>query len=562
MPTNAQLLAEIDRLNQAVAESTRVPSNLPKFTGKRGEGVREWLFQVENACRINNITIEDASTRLPGIAGSAMEKPASGWFLHWSSTTRSEEHTWGIFREHVPNTSKRRTTRLSYPCTRSYVKLENPETLSDAMDLTVKYEKVSPTVVREQQKDTSAGKGSAVNNDSESSKREDTAASVVDGCSIGGKDSIVEKVFTMGVVDEIGVQTKYITRKKLKKFLKIKTKSIEEPDFMLVLSYETIKRVARTLHRQDQPASVVTAKAQRYLETDWESFQDNPVFNLLMEYKDNVFRPELPEALPEKRENEHRIDVKDPNLAMKPVGWTIVHDYRYLNSNTVRQSIPMTRKEDIVDAMAESYWLSTMDLMSAYYQVRIREEDIKFTAFQAPNGLWEYLVLPMGVCNAPATMHKLTSKIFRDLKCTKSFYDDIYIFPKSPRIEDHLDALRETLDILQYATLTAAMFALLKKKNKRNAKVHFNDELLKNFKELKRRLCNPPVLHLPDFSQTMHLRTDASKFAVGGVLFQVVNGVERPIAYISRKMKPAELNYPTQQQEHLAIVNALAAFRI
>ncbi|POM62127.1 hypothetical protein PHPALM_28755 [Phytophthora palmivora] len=88
-------------------------------------------------------------------------------------------------------------------------------------------QKVSPTVVREQQKDTSAGKGSEVNDDSESSKREDTAASVEDGCSIRGKDSIVEKMFTMGVVDEIGVHTKYITRKKLKKFLRIKAKSIE-----------------------------------------------------------------------------------------------------------------------------------------------------------------------------------------------------------------------------------------------------------------------------------------------------------------------------------------------
>ncbi|KAE9089081.1 hypothetical protein PF010_g19142 [Phytophthora fragariae] len=106
------------------------------------------------------------------------------------------------------------------------------------------------------------------------------------------------------------------------------------------------------------------------------------------------------------------------------------------------------------------------------------------------------------------------------------------------------------------------MFALLKRKNKRNAKIHFSDEQLKKFKELKRRLCNPPVLHLPDFKQPMHLRTDASKFAVGGVLFQVVDGVERPIAYTSRKMKSAELNYPTQQQELLAIVHALAAFRI
>ncbi|KAE9302458.1 hypothetical protein PF008_g22488 [Phytophthora fragariae] len=184
MPTNAQLQAEIDRLNQAMAGRTRVPTNLPKFTGKRGEDVREWLFQIENACRINGIPIVDASARLPGIAGSAMEKPASGWFLHWSSTTRSEEHTWGIFREHVlqhfeasnyQSVLREKLQRLKQtadietyngeysalifrvegmsvldqvlnyanglkPRTSSYVKLENPETLSAAMDLAIKYE--------------------------------------------------------------------------------------------------------------------------------------------------------------------------------------------------------------------------------------------------------------------------------------------------------------------------------------------------------------------------------------------------------------------------------------
>ncbi|OWY94230.1 polyprotein [Phytophthora megakarya] len=277
--------------------------------------------------------------------------------------------------------------------------------------------------------------------------------------------------------------------------------------------------------------------------------------------------------------------------------------------------------------MSGAYWFSTMDLMSAYYRVRMREEDIKFTARQAPNGLWEYLVLPMGVCNAPATMHRLTPKIYRNLKDTKSFYDDIYIFTKSPKLEEHVKALRETLDILrenklyvkllkyvfcaeeipclgdcvgrygirmdsdkvqtikdwpvprpqeelrsflgyvqrfcpEYASLTATMFALLKKKNKQNAKIQFSGDQLKNFKELKRSLCNSPMLYLPDFSKPMHLRTDASKFAVGGVLFQVVEGIERPIAYTSRKMKPAEINYPTQQQELLAIIHALRAFRI
>ncbi|KAE8984588.1 hypothetical protein PF011_g20719 [Phytophthora fragariae] len=276
-------------------------------------------------------------------------------------------------------------------------------------------QKKSPSVVRGRHDDAQAGKGSAGEDVVATSERESTVSEADGSSSTKGKHNIVEKVFTMGVVDESGVQTKYITRKKLRKFLRIKTKTADEPDFMLVLSNETIKQVACSLQRRDQPDNVGSAKAQRYLETDWETFRENPAFNRLEEYKDNVFRPELPEGLPEKREIEHRIDVKDPNLAMyrqqwrqspeqqreivrwvidmvkkklirpsisphaaptfcvrKPVGWRIVHDYRYLNSNTVRQSIPMTRKEDILDAMSGAYWFSTMDLMSAYYHVRMR----------------------------------------------------------------------------------------------------------------------------------------------------------------------------------------------
>ncbi|RAW31450.1 hypothetical protein PC110_g12186 [Phytophthora cactorum] len=110
MPTNAQLQAEIDRLNQVMADRTRVPTNLPKSTGKRGEDVREWMSQVENACRINYIPIEDASTRIPGIAGSAMEKPASAGSC----------------------TGRRRLEARST--------VGEPGTLINAMDIVVKYE--------------------------------------------------------------------------------------------------------------------------------------------------------------------------------------------------------------------------------------------------------------------------------------------------------------------------------------------------------------------------------------------------------------------------------------
>ncbi|KAG3094580.1 hypothetical protein PI124_g17222 [Phytophthora idaei] len=167
-----------------MADRTRVLTYLLKFISKRGEDVREWLSQIENACRINSIRIEDATTRLPGTAGSAMEKPASWWFLRWSATTRSEEHTWGIFREHVlqhfeasnyQDVLREKLQRLKQtadiesnndeysalvfrvegisqldqvlwyasgrkPRTRSCVKLESAGTLSDAMDIAVKYE--------------------------------------------------------------------------------------------------------------------------------------------------------------------------------------------------------------------------------------------------------------------------------------------------------------------------------------------------------------------------------------------------------------------------------------
>jgi hypothetical protein len=114
----------------------------------------------------------------------------------------------------------------------------------------------------------------------------------------------------------------------------------------------------------------------------------------------------------------------------------------------------------------------------------------------------------------------------------------------------------------QYADLTAPLFDLLKKKDKRNARIALNSIQLKNFKELKQRLTTTPVLKLPDFSKPMHIRTDASNFAIGGVLFQLEGDNERPIAFTSRKMKSAELNYPTQQQELLAIVHTLSTFRV
>ncbi|KAG3182127.1 hypothetical protein PC128_g14825 [Phytophthora cactorum] len=96
-----ELQAEIKALREARYPDRPPPSEskpriltfLPKFKGRRGEDVRQWLFQIDTLCRINGHDASDANVTLPAIAGTSMEEPASGWFLFWASRTPAEEQT-------------------------------------------------------------------------------------------------------------------------------------------------------------------------------------------------------------------------------------------------------------------------------------------------------------------------------------------------------------------------------------------------------------------------------------------------------------------------------------
>ncbi|POM81554.1 Putative retroelement [Phytophthora palmivora] len=102
----------------------------------------------------------------------------------------------------------------------------------------------------------------------------------------------------------------------------------------------------------------------------------------------------------------------------------------------------MPRKDKIVDKMQGSFWFSCMDLLSGYYQFRLRDTDIPLTAFQTPDGSYEYLVLPMGLSNAPATFSAGIRRILADLsEICQSYFDEIYVHTRSRSIDDHLLAL-------------------------------------------------------------------------------------------------------------------------
>ena len=81
------------------------------------------------------------------------------------------------------------------------------------------------------------------------------------------------------------------------------------------------------------------------------------------------------------------------------------------------------------------------------------------------------------------------------------------------------------------------------------------------FEDLKNALCIAPVLQYPDIEKPFILTTDASDYAVDAVLSQGKVGEDRPIAYMSKMMKPAERNYGTTEKECLAIIYAILHYR-
>ena len=96
-----------------------------------------------------------------------------------------------------------------------------------------------------------------------------------------------------------------------------------------------------------------------------------------------------------------------------------------------------------------------MDLATGFHQLHIVEECVPLTAFRGPDIFYEWLVMPFGLCNAPAYFVDLVNRVFRDVlnKFVLVFIDDILIFSKSTA--EHEQHLREVLEILRRNVLKA-----------------------------------------------------------------------------------------------------------
>jgi len=96
---------------------------------------------------------------------------------------------------------------------------------------------------------------------------------------------------------------------------------------------------------------------------------------------------------------------------------------------TKKDSYPLPRIDDIFDQLSGNAWYSTLDLKSGYWQIRIRPEDREKTAFSIGNGLWQFRVMPFGLCNAPATFERVMEEVLREYvsKICLVYLDDNYL---------------------------------------------------------------------------------------------------------------------------------------
>ncbi|RAL61484.1 hypothetical protein DID88_009413 [Monilinia fructigena] len=278
-------------------------------------------------------------------------------------------------------------------------------------------------------------------------------------------------------------------------------------------------------------------------------------------------------------------------LAAKPGGGVrICQDYRGLNNVTIKNRYPLPIVRETLDALCNATVYTKLDIIAAFNKLRIAEGDEWKTAFITRFGLFESLVMPFGLCNAPASFqHYINHTLFNELdKYCTAYLDDVLVY--SADKSEHREHVRTIMDPEKVTAITSWEQPLSVKDLQRflgfaNFYRRFikdfskicrplNDLLRKDigwiwdashrdaFATLKDAFITAPVLAYFDHNKRTVLETDASDWASGGVLSQYdSDGLLRPVAYFSAKHSAAECNYEIYDKELLAIIKSMEEWR-
>ena len=145
------------------------------------------------------------------------------------------------------------------------------------------------------------------------------------------------------------------------------------------------------------------------------------------------------------------VPFESPWKAPASCGWLLV-----TQQNHHEKQDPTPRSDEIFDILGGSQFFTKIDLKTGFHQIRVKPEDVEKTAFQTKYGQYEYLVLPMGLCNATATFATMMNEVrdgLVDRFCTV-YLDDIFIFSKTA--EEHRLHVKEILQRLRDHKLYAS----------------------------------------------------------------------------------------------------------
>lgn len=300
-------------------------------------------------------------------------------------------------------------------------------------------------------------------------------------------------------------------------------------------------------------------------------------------------------------------------------------DYRTLNQRTVKDSFPLPRIDDTLDKLGGSTFFSTMDLACGFWQIKLRVNDQLKTAFVTTRGQYMFVVLPFGLCNAPATFSRLMEVVMEGLPHTiaMSYLDDVIIAGKT--VANMLDNLasvferfaeiglkfspkkcqffqrkakflghvvsekgvstdpsktetiaawptpKDLTDVNSFLGLTGYYRRFIPGYNdtakplnmlkEKHRKFVWGQDQERAFQKLKKDSVESLTLAYPNAKDPIILDTDASNYAAGATLSQVQEGEERPVAHYSRSFDKAAQKLCATQRELLAVVSAVKHFR-
>ena len=303
----------------------------------------------------------------------------------------------------------------------------------------------------------------------------------------------------------------------------------------------------------------------------------------------------------------------------------LVVDFRRLNKKITPIQYPLPHLETALQQLGGNRFFSTLDLLSGYHQIKLREEDHHKTAFSTGRGLYEFSRVPFGMMTSGAAMQYAIERVLGELngRICQTYIDDIIVYgrtedehnnnldtvlktlkengfklnlskcqfrkqkveclghvissegitPNPSKVADiqnkkqprNIKDVRSFLGMASYYRRFVPEFAKIAKPitelTKKDVRWKWTTECTNAYKEIIDKITRAPVLVYPEFDKTFYVTTDASTEGIGAILTQIHHGKHKPIAFYSRALNNAEKKYHVYEMEALAVKAALQKFR-